>query len=329
MEARNNHSGQEEDYILDNALKAAIEVALDLKVPLLLTGEPGTGKTSLADHVAKHILNTETLKFNTKTTSKAKDLLYRYNALLHFRDSQAGKQDPEVDMGGMNTMNYISFEALGKAILDSDRQRYVVLVDEIDKAPRDFPNDVLYEFEKLSFRVEEASKNELEAWETTQREEEQRELKLDEQGFFHVVDKEHTPVLILTSNSEKNLPEAFLRRCAYYHIPFPGKKQLMEIVKRKQPLNEEFKQGMLDAAIDHFLAVRKSGLKKKPATAELISWIHILKRNEVDLNKLNNGATDEEIVEKLMHSYVMLVKNKEDRELLLGNLKKKYGWEKE
>ncbi len=128
-------------YIIDPKLKAVVRMAIRRRMPLLVTGEPGTGKTKLARYVADHILpGARLMRFNTKTTSKARDLLYHYNTLSHFRDSRQGE--------GLNPMTYITFQALGEAIIDSPNQRYVVLVDEIDKAPRDFPNDVLFEFEE-------------------------------------------------------------------------------------------------------------------------------------------------------------------------------------
>ncbi len=150
-------------YIIDPDLEAVVDLALDLEMPLLVTGEPGTGKTKLATHIAEK-LNVPLLEFITKTTSKAKDLLYKYNALLHFRESQQDKAAEKK----INAMEYVEFEALGKAIKEAGQQRYVVLVDEIDKAPRDFPNDVLFEFEQRAFKVEEANLKEVEAWKATQ-----------------------------------------------------------------------------------------------------------------------------------------------------------------
>ena len=294
-------------YLIGDDLKAAVDVAIELGMPLLVTGEPGTGKTRLARYVAEEMLNAELLVFNTKTSSKARDLLYQYNALTHFRDSQAGKQD-------LNPMNYIRFQALGKAIVRTKQQRYVILVDEIDKAPRDFPNDVLFEFEQLAFQIEEAQPEEIQAWINQQ----QLDLQVDDQAFlgFHG-DRSLRPILILTSNSEKNLPDAFLRRCAYYHIPFPGKERLMEIVGANVPLSESFTEQMLQDAVDHFIEIRNLSLRKNPATAELLAWIHLLKKEGLDLKSGLNGS-EADIRRKIQQSYTVLTKNKEDRERVLA-----------
>ena len=295
------------NYLISPDLKAAVEVSISLGVPLLLTGEPGTGKTQLATYVAEQMLKTDLLRFNTKTTSKAKDILYQYQALTHFRDSQRGEQD-------INTLNYITFRALGKAILESSQRRYVVLIDEIDKAPRDFPNDILFEFESLKFAIDEASPEELTIWASQL----EHAVQMNEQGILTFDEQSnHKPVLILTSNSEKNLPDAFLRRCAYYHIPFPDKAQLIDIVNANEPLNPAFSKKMLEAAIDHFIKIREQGLSKRPATAELLAWIHILNENGIDVAKTIDG-NDESIQQKLKQTYILLAKNKEDRERLMG-----------
>ena len=245
--------------------------------------------------------------FNTKTTSKAKDLLYRYNALTHFRDSQQGASD-------INPMNYVVFEALGEAIVHGAGERYVVLIDEIDKAPRDFPNDVLFEFEQLAFRVDEASKEDLKSWSN-------KGLAIDDQGFFRYGgSRENRPILILTSNSEKNLPDAFLRRCAYFHIPFPDRDRLLDIVSKNLPLNGEVGQKMLADAIDHFIKIRDElGMSKNPATAELLAWVHWLAADGIDLKKGLEG-TDAAIRKRLVQSYSILAKNKEDLERLVNDL---------
>ncbi len=215
--------------------------------------------------------------FNTKTTALAKDLFYRYDSLAHFRDVQLK------DKSEINIRQYIAFEALGKAIIDSKDKRAVVLIDEIDKAPRDLPNDVLNEFENMEFEIKET-------------------------GEKFTANKANRPILILTSNSEKNLPDAFLRRCIYYHIPFPDKDTLMEIIRRRLSLSDTFINNMLMDAVNHFMQIRTAkGLRKPPATSELLAWIHILQENNIDIN-----ASIPEEIHKLAMSYSVLAKNKED-----------------
>lgn len=294
------------EYLIDPDLESVVKMSLKLGMPLLVTGEPGTGKTRLARHVAEKMLQARLQVFNTKTTSKARDLLYRYNALTHFRDSQLGKAD-------INPMNYVVFEALGEAIVYGHKERYVVLIDEIDKAPRDFLNDVLFEFEQLAFRVDEASREHLSAWK-------QEDTTIDDNGFFRFGGtRNNRPVLILTSNSEKNLPDAFLRRCAYYHIPFPERERLIEIVQKNVPLKEAFGEKMMEDAIDHFLEIREMGLRKRPATAELLAWVHLLQDEGIDLSA-GLAGDDTAIRQKIGQTYAILSKNKEDRDRLLSEL---------
>ena len=266
-----------EGYVASPALRDAVNVAIALGQPLLLTGEPGTGKTRLAHSIAYELGLEPPLVFNTKTTSTARDLFYRYDSLQHFHESQLGLKS------NIDIRDYISYQALGTAISESKNKRNVVLIDEIDKAPRDLPNDILNELEGMSFTVKET-------------------------GETFEVHKPHRPILILTSNSEKNLPDAFLRRIVYYHIPFPDKETLNKIVHNRLRLSENFRDRMLSDAINHFLEIRKNkGLRKLPATAELLSWIHILDKHSIDVN----AKIDEEI-QKLAMSYSILAKNKED-----------------
>lgn len=321
-------------YLPDEGLKAAVEMAIEMQIPLFVTGEPGTGKTELASWIAenedyrgRYGLSGSPLRFNVKTTSTAKDLLYRYDAIRHFRDSQKpGNED-------INVLNYIHFEPLGQAILAARQQRRVVLIDEIDKAPRDFPNDLLYEFEKLAFRIEEASRKELDdenfAWE------EMPSLKavnaakpaFDEQGFIHFAENKAAqreavkkPVLILTSNSEKNLPDAFLRRCAFYHIPFPERKErLLEILAKKGLYDANRNKALISGAVDFFLGLRtEAGLRRKPATAELIAWVEFL--HGLGINPARELTAEE--WQRLLPSLSLLGKNKEDYDRIVAQLKK-------
>lgn len=299
-------------YISSPDLDAAVSMAVELGWPLLVTGEPGTGKTLLAYYIAQKEKLNPPLRFNTKTTSKATDLFYRYNALPHFRDAQTGRTD-------LNPMNYVQIEPLGRAIIDSnfpDNKRYVILIDEIDKAPRDFPNDVLFEFEQMAFRISEAKQKEVEAWAA----EEKVSEALEEGTFRFKGPKKQKPIVILTSNSEKNLPDAFLRRCAYYHIPFPDEQKLMEIVEANVSFTEAFTHRMLEDAVAHFVAIRKQyHLRKPPATAELMAWIEVLAKHGIDVKKGMKG-TDEHIREKLKQTYFLLTKNREDQERVIDAL---------
>lgn len=291
-----------ENYIMDPDLAAAVKVAMSLQQPLLLTGEPGTGKTRLAYKIAWDLHQQhpdflpEPLVFHTKTTSVAQDMFYHYDALRHFHDANIKKtQAAEAPA----TEAYIELRALGQAIaltqpvevqrgqyVQSDKTRSsVVLIDEIDKAPRDFPNDILHEVENMEFGIKEAGNH--------------RIRKASEKQV----------VLIMTSNSEKNLPEAFLRRCVFYHIPFPSPVRLMEIVKSQLGPETPYANEQLLA---HFNKIRKLVRKKKPATAELLAWLRVLEledflTTEIDLKQL---SFDQKQI--LRMSYSVLAKTRED-----------------
>ena len=314
---------QAEQYILDLPLQKAIETALRFNQPLLLTGEPGTGKTQLAYKVA-HQLHEQTknngsiifaakpLRFNTKTTSQARDLFYLYDAIGHFQQANTRLSDT---MSPLPTSDFIDLQALGKAIaLANPKTEYsqkfrfsmpyaaessVVLVDEVDKAPRDFTNDILNEIENREFFVK-------------------------EQDNYHVsfdmglADEKGNPckntqriLLIMTSNSEKNLPEAFLRRCVFYHIPSPEGEKLRAILKAHltQPENPTL-EGSLKNITEEFEMLRKKVTRKPPATAELVALVKLL---EVE-NAFVSEITD---VKKVFRENLsLLIKTKEDLEAL-------------
>jgi MoxR-like ATPase len=295
-----------ENYIVDSGLKDACNVALLLGQPLLITGEPGTGKTQLAYSLAWELGLDQPFKFETKSTSIARDLFYIYDALKRFQDMQTGVVSTKL-------LDYTTYQALGLAILrtknpdevkhllpseisHSHKTRSVVLIDEIDKAPRDFANDLLNELELMYFRIPELGNEKIAA------------------------DSELQPIVIITSNSEKDLPDAFLRRCIYYNIPFPKIEQLGEIVANRLEINARSSSLFLQSALNLFYKLRspQSGLRKKPATAELLGWLIILQRftresenpliqGEVvfgTLSSLIKTAEDQEKAKKIVEQWI-------------------------
>lgn len=280
-------------YKPSKGLIDAVNVALALGQPLLLTGAPGTGKTQLAHHLAWFFQLGKPIVFNAQTTSTASDLFYKYDALGHFQFSQ---NFPEPLTPDQVEERFIRYQGLGKAIRSNRRQ--VVLIDEIDKAPRDLPNDVLAAIEDLEFTVPEIGKT-------------------------YSTSSDNRPIIVMTSNSEKNLPDAFLRRVVYYHIPFPDEATLLEIVAGKVD-GVEAKD--LKKIIAHFESIRTDRslkLKKTPATAELIFWTMVLQRIGFDPDRLREvKQLNEQEKEKLMTTYSVLAKTKDDlaslRKMLYG-----------
>jgi len=295
----NESFSRSSEYVVSPDLKNAINVALMLGQPILLTGEPGTGKTQLAHYLAENFSTglaegeKNLFIFNTKSTSAAKDLFYTYKSLQHFQYAQSKSNSTLTDQEIEE--KFIEYQALGAAIKSG--KRCVVLIDEIDKAPRDFPNDILDVLEHLEFEVPEIN-------------------KVGKNSIKTAV--QFRPIIIMTSNSEKTLPDPFLRRCVFYHIPFPNKEMLLQILRAKNCTFSVSEQNIL---VEHFEQVRAITKRKKPSTAELLYWVSVLEKINFDVSKITKKNAMTKAEEKLLiGSYTALAKNQEDRKILIEQI---------
>ena len=261
-------------YVTTDELNLAVNAAITLQRPLLIKGEPGTGKTMLAEQVAES-LGLKLIQWHIKSTTKAHQGLYEYDAVSRLRDSQLG--DGRVH----DIKNYIKKGKMWEAF--ESEEQVVLLIDEIDKADIEFPNDLLQELDKMEFYVYET----------------QETIKAIKR-----------PIIIITSNNEKELPDAFLRRCFFHYIDFPDFATMKAIVEVHYP---NLKKDMIKEAMDIFFDVRKvPGLKKKPSTSELIDWLKLLLADEIPDDILR----DRDTTKAIPPLYGALVKNEQDVHLL-------------
>tara|TARA_B100001093_G_scaffold603_1_gene671 strand:+ start:770 stop:1621 length:852 start_codon:yes stop_codon:yes gene_type:complete len=262
------------NYVATEELQLAVNAAVTLERPLLIKGEPGTGKTMLAEEVSS-ALGKKMLSWHIKSTTKAQQGLYEYDAVSRLRDSQLG--DEKVH----DIANYIDKGKLWEAF--TSQEQVVLLIDEIDKADIEFPNDLLQELDRMEFYV----------YETGQ-----------------TVRAIQRPIVIITSNNEKELPDAFLRRCFFHFINFPDKSTMQQIVDVHFP---DIKKNLVDTALEIFFDVRKvPGLKKKPSTSELVDWLKLVMSDDIP----DDILTNRDPTKAIPPLYGALLKNEQDVHLL-------------
>jgi MoxR-like ATPase len=260
-------------YVATAELRMAVNAAIALERPLLIKGEPGTGKTRLAEEIAAG-LGLELITWNVKSTTKAHQGLYEYDAVSRLRDSQLGGDIADI-------RRYIRKGKLWEAFAAD--KRVVLLIDEIDKADIEFPNDLLQELDRMEFYVYETAE---------------------------VIRAQQRPIVVITSNNEKDLPDAFLRRCFFHYINFPDAETMLKIVDVHYP---NIKKDLVREAMEIFFDLRKvPGLKKKPSTSELIDWLKLLLADDIPEDILRNRDTRSAIPPL----YGALVKNEQDVQLL-------------
>ncbi len=263
-----------DSYISTDELSMAVDAAVRLERPLLVKGEPGTGKTMLAFEIAK-TLGAKMITWHIKSTTKAQQGLYEYDAVSRLRDSQLGDERVK------DISNYIKKGKLWEAFTEDER--CVLLIDEVDKADIEFPNDLLLELDRMEFYVYETGET---------------------------IKAKQRPVVVITSNNEKELPDAFLRRCFFHYINFPDRETMQEIIDVHYP---EIKGDLVKEAMEIFFDVRKvPGLKKKPSTSELIDWLKLLMADDIPDEILTNRDPSKAIPPL----YGALVKNEQDVHLL-------------
>ena len=263
------HFAGTRDYIATEDLTVAVNAAVTLERPLLVKGEPGTGKTELARQVAE-ALDLPIIEWNIKSTTKAQQGLYEYDAVSRLRDSQLGEERVH------DVANYIRKGKLWQAF--EAEQKVVLLIDEIDKADIEFPNDLLQELDRMDFHV----------YETGQ-----------------TVKARHRPIVIITSNNEKELPDAFLRRCFFHYIRFPDPETMKRIVEVHHP---GLKDKLLTEALTQFYEIREqTGLKKKPSTSEVLDWLKLILAEDLTADDLKRSGSD-----ALPKLHGALLKNEQD-----------------